>query len=116
MWPVDGVVGENGAFYFVYDRGGRKMQRRFLSQLMGNGATPERGCRQLESDHSRGGARKRGFGPINTIAKPISLSTFARTSSGCPNQPWTRIVALFEKRRGHRQGQLHPRQRLVRFL
>ena len=31
MWPVDGVVGENGAFYFVYDRGGRKMQRRFLS-------------------------------------------------------------------------------------
>ena len=20
MWPVDGIVGENGAFYFVYDR------------------------------------------------------------------------------------------------
>ena len=29
MWPVDGIVGENGAFYFVYDRGKRKMKRRF---------------------------------------------------------------------------------------
>ncbi len=30
MWPVDGVVGENGAFYFRYDRGARRMTRRFL--------------------------------------------------------------------------------------
>ncbi|BBO70135.1 haloacid dehalogenase [Desulfosarcina alkanivorans] len=29
MWPVDGLVGENGAFYFYYDRHGRKMIRRF---------------------------------------------------------------------------------------
>ena len=29
MWPVDGIVGENGAFYFVYERGKRKMKRRF---------------------------------------------------------------------------------------
>lgn len=29
MWPVDGIIGENGAFYFVYDRGKRKMKRRF---------------------------------------------------------------------------------------
>ena len=27
MWPVDGVVGENGAFYFVYDRDRRTMRR-----------------------------------------------------------------------------------------
>ena len=25
MWPVDGVVGENGAFYFVYDSGVRTL-------------------------------------------------------------------------------------------
>ena len=25
MWPVDAVVGENGAFYFRYDRGARRM-------------------------------------------------------------------------------------------
>jgi HAD superfamily hydrolase (TIGR01484 family) len=29
MWPVSGVVGENGAFYFVYDRKRRKMRRRY---------------------------------------------------------------------------------------
>ncbi|NIP87483.1 MAG: HAD family hydrolase, partial [Gammaproteobacteria bacterium] len=30
MWPVDGVVGENGAFYFRYDHDRRIMRRRYL--------------------------------------------------------------------------------------
>lgn len=30
MWPVDGVVGENGAFYFRYERESRRMTRRFV--------------------------------------------------------------------------------------
>jgi HAD superfamily hydrolase (TIGR01484 family) len=30
MWPVDAVVGENGAFYFRYDREKRTMVRRFF--------------------------------------------------------------------------------------
>jgi HAD superfamily hydrolase (TIGR01484 family) len=30
MWPVDAVVGENGAFYFSYDHGSRRMERRFV--------------------------------------------------------------------------------------
>jgi HAD superfamily hydrolase (TIGR01484 family) len=30
MWPVDGLVGENGAFYFRYDDSQRKMQRRYF--------------------------------------------------------------------------------------
>lgn len=29
MWPVDAVVGENGAFFFRYDRERKKMQQRF---------------------------------------------------------------------------------------
>ena len=29
MWPVDGVVGENGAFYFRYDHTARNMIRRY---------------------------------------------------------------------------------------
>jgi HAD superfamily hydrolase (TIGR01484 family) len=29
MWPVDGLVGENGAFYFRYDERRRKMRRRY---------------------------------------------------------------------------------------
>ena len=30
MWPVDGLVGENGAFYFYYDERKRKMRRRYF--------------------------------------------------------------------------------------
>ena len=30
MWPVDGVVGENGAFYFRYDRTNKRMDRRYV--------------------------------------------------------------------------------------
>lgn len=30
MWPVDGIVGENGAFYFYYDNRQRKMRRRYF--------------------------------------------------------------------------------------
>ncbi len=29
MWPVDGVVGENGAFYFYYDQANHKMVRKY---------------------------------------------------------------------------------------
>jgi len=29
MWPVDAVVGENGAFYFCYDRAARRLEKRF---------------------------------------------------------------------------------------
>lgn len=32
MWPVDAVVGENGAFYFQYDREQRKMHQHFWAQ------------------------------------------------------------------------------------
>jgi HAD superfamily hydrolase (TIGR01484 family) len=30
MWPVAGVIGENGAFYFTYDRHEKKMKRVYL--------------------------------------------------------------------------------------
>src|SRR5919106_1672471 len=29
FWPVDAVVGENGAFWFAYERAGRRMVRSF---------------------------------------------------------------------------------------
>jgi HAD superfamily hydrolase (TIGR01484 family) len=31
MWPVGGVVGENGAFWFRYDRGARRLIKRFVA-------------------------------------------------------------------------------------
>lgn len=30
MWPVDGVVGENGAFYFWFDQKEKKIKKRFM--------------------------------------------------------------------------------------
>jgi len=30
MWPVDGVVGENGAFYYYYDHRARKLRQRYI--------------------------------------------------------------------------------------
>lgn len=30
MWPVEGVIGENGAFYFRYDDGLKQMNRRYV--------------------------------------------------------------------------------------
>ena len=31
MWPVDAVVGENGAFYMRYDAGARRLVKRFVA-------------------------------------------------------------------------------------
>jgi len=31
MWPVDAVVGENGAFYFRYEREARRLVKRFMA-------------------------------------------------------------------------------------
>ncbi len=42
FWPVDGVVGENGAFYFRYDPATRKMIRRFVATDATRAANRER--------------------------------------------------------------------------
>ena len=45
MWPVAAVIGENGAFYFRYDRALRKMQRRYFKP----DAEREKDRRRLEA-------------------------------------------------------------------
>jgi HAD superfamily hydrolase (TIGR01484 family) len=42
MWPVDAVVGENGAFYFFYDATQRKLIQRFLFDAPTRAANRER--------------------------------------------------------------------------
>ena len=49
MWPVAGVVGENGAFYFAYDRAARRMKRRYLL----SGEERERGRERLTRIRNR---------------------------------------------------------------
>ena len=66
MWPVDGVVGENGAFYFYYDDRQRKMRRRYfisekqrsadrkkLEKLKWEILDKIRGCRVSADQHYR---------------------------------------------------------------
>jgi len=42
MWPVDGVIGENGAFYFRYDRARRIMRRHFVDDSAARAGHRER--------------------------------------------------------------------------
>jgi len=42
MWPVDAVVGENGAFYFRYDHAARSMRRRYAVDAATRAADRER--------------------------------------------------------------------------
>ena len=42
FWPVDGVVGENGAFYFAYDHGARRMRRAFAADAETRAANRDR--------------------------------------------------------------------------
>ncbi len=42
LWPVDAVVGENGAFYFRYDHAARKMVRRYAASSEQRAAGRER--------------------------------------------------------------------------
>ncbi len=49
MWPVDAVVGENGAFYFCYDRAAHRLEKRFRDDA----ATRERNCARLAAVRNR---------------------------------------------------------------
>ncbi|MDX0601774.1 HAD-IIB family hydrolase [Sinorhizobium medicae] len=55
MWPVAGVVGENGAFYFAYDQAQRRMRRSFAIADVQRAADRERlaevGTRILSEVH-----------------------------------------------------------------
>jgi HAD superfamily hydrolase (TIGR01484 family) len=42
MWPIDAVVGENGAFYFRYDHAQRAMKRRYVDDDATRAACRER--------------------------------------------------------------------------
>jgi HAD superfamily hydrolase (TIGR01484 family) len=42
MWPVDGVVGENGAFYFRHDHATKKMRQRFIASADERAANRQR--------------------------------------------------------------------------
>jgi len=42
FWPVSGVVGENGAFYFAYDKDSRKMRREYFADAATRAANKQK--------------------------------------------------------------------------
>ncbi|HEY0886142.1 MAG TPA: HAD-IIB family hydrolase [Ramlibacter sp.] len=49
MWPVDAVIGENGAFYFWYDAAARKLKSRHVFDEATRGANAARMARVRET-------------------------------------------------------------------
>jgi HAD superfamily hydrolase (TIGR01484 family) len=95
MWPVAGVVGENGAFYFRYDTNARKLVTRFLLSederldlMLRFGDLVQRILREVPGAAVASDQRYR----IHDLA-----IDFAEDVDPLPREQIDRIVALFEK-------------------
>jgi len=94
FWPVDAVIGENGAFYFRYDRAARRMTRRhFLSEA-------DRAAARTRLDRLSGEILAAVPGAQVAADQPYRIADLAidyREDCG-PLSPGEvdRIVALFE--------------------
>ena len=95
FWPVDAVVGENGAFYFAYDRDGAADDALLLEDAApaSRGPPASRRCSRRRSSPR---CPARPSPPTRPIARRTSRSTFARTSPRLPDDAVARIVAMFE--------------------
>ena len=94
MWPVDAVVGENGAFYF-------QLRRRQAAQALprrGRGARGKtRAPRRDRAAHPRGGAGLRAGLRPGLPRRPTWRSTTARTCAPLPLEAAERIAALMRE-------------------
>jgi len=95
MWPVDAIVGENGAFFFRYDRKQRKMQQRFW-------ASPEefkRNRARLEAIEKEVLATVPGCALASDQAYRVAdlAIDFCEDVPALPEAEVDRIVAIFER-------------------
>jgi HAD superfamily hydrolase (TIGR01484 family) len=95
MWPVDAVVGENGAFYFRYDRERKTMQQRFW-------ASPEelkRNRAKLEAIEKEVLASVPGTALASDQAyRMVDLAIdFCEDVPALPEAEVDRIVSIFER-------------------
>lgn len=94
FWPVDAVVGENGAFYFWYDRGSRRLRQRFLQDAAERAA----GQARLAALRERILAEVPGAGIASDQPYRIAdlAVDFREDVPELPPAAVDRIVALFE--------------------
>lgn len=95
MWPVDAVVGENGALYFSYDRAARKMRSGFAKSAQARAADRTR-LTALRDDIL---AQVPGAGIASDQAYRIAdlAIDFCEDVDPLPAESIRRIVALFEQ-------------------
>ncbi len=95
QWPVDAVVGENGAFYFWHDLAARKLKQRFLQ----TDKEREAGRQKLEDLRARILREVPGAGIASD--QPYRLADlaidFCEDVPKLPMAQVDRIVALFEE-------------------
>ncbi|HKI98089.1 MAG TPA: HAD-IIB family hydrolase [bacterium] len=94
MWPVDGVVGENGALYFHYDTAAKRMVRRYAKSATERAADRQR----LDALAARILAEVPGAAVAADQAyREADLAIdFCEDVPPLPREAVQRIVALFE--------------------
>jgi len=110
MWPVTGVVGENGALYFNYDVTEKRLKKRFFSPRRGRRTRDRLMAAAAEVLAAVPELRFASDQPYRLLTWP---SISRRTSSRCPG-PTCRRSATSLRRMGSPISQLDPRQRVVR--
>ena len=113
MWPVAGVVGENGAFYYAYDHARRRMMTAGSREPRTSG---------IRRDRARAGSGRRAgcFGrfparrwpPTSPSASATSPSTTARTCLRFPPESVDEICRILAEEGVQLQGFQHPRELL----
>ena len=95
MWPVDGLVGENGAFYFRYDDSTRKMLRRYFKPQ-----NERRADRQKLAELKREILKKipgAGISADQPYREADLAIDYCEDIPALPSEAVDRIVSLFEK-------------------
>ena len=87
MWPVDAVVGENGAFWFRHDAKARQAREALRGERRGAAQRARAaGCDRRAHPRARCPAARSP--PTSPIARPTSRSTSARTCRRCRARRW----------------------------
>jgi hypothetical protein len=96
MWPVDGIVGENGAFYMRYDANAHALIRRFAlpeHERAAQRARPRRNCRR---NLAHGSGMRARIGPA--LPRNRSGDRLLRRRCAASSAEVDRIVALMRSR------------------
>ena len=96
FWPVAGVVGENGAFYFRYDDASRQMVRRFVAERGASARANARGSTALGARDARRRCRAPRSRPTRLYREADLAIDFCEDVAPLPPAAVDRIVAVFE--------------------